>query len=81
MNKYDKSLPESCIIHCDINGMYSYIMSEYTLPHDEIQLLSKDKISKLNVWDHNKDSDYGFILYVDVSNINITHQDKSVDLP
>ena len=35
MKNYYKVLPDSYIIHYDINGMYSHIMSDCKLPYDD----------------------------------------------
>ena len=84
-NKYikndEENLPDSYAMHYDINSMYSYIPANYKLPYDEFSYLTDEEIRDFNIWDHDKHSDYGYILCVDISEIDIKYHDYFLDLP
>ena len=81
MKNYDPSQESSYIMHYDINSMYGHIMRSYCLPYDEFSFLSNEEIRDFNMSDHDKNSDYGFILNIDISEIDIKYHDYYNDLP
>ena len=81
MKKYNSNEESSYIMHFDINAMYADIMKTYKLPYDEFSYLSNEDIKNFNIWDYDKDSDYGYILCIDISEIDISYHDYFVDLP
>ena len=81
MKNYYKNLPSSYIMHFDINSMCAHIMASCKLPHDKFSYLSDEEIQNFHTWDYDKNSDYGFILCVDISAINISYHDYYSDLP
>ena len=78
---YDPTLPSSYIMHFDINSMYGHVMSNYPMPYDEFSFLNNDEIRDFNLLDYDIDSNYGYILNVDFSEIDIKYHDYYNDLP
>ena len=60
--------------------MYAHIMRIYPLPYDEFTSLSNNEINDFNIWDHDENSEYGYILNIDVSEIDISYHDYYNDL-
>ena len=81
MKNYNPSQESYYIMHFDINAMYAHIMATYALPHDEFTFLSNEEIRDFNIWDHDKNSEYGYILNIDISEIDISYHDYYNDLP
>ena len=81
MENYDPSQESSYIMHYDINSMYGFIMSTFPLPYDAISFLNNEEIRDFNIWDYDKNSEYGYILNIDISLIDIKYHDYYNDLP
>ena len=81
MKTYDPTEPSSFIMHFDINSMYGHSMRSYPLPYDEFSFLTNEEIRDFDIWDHNIDSEYGYILNIDISEIDIKYHDYCNDLP
>ena len=71
----------SYIMHLDINGMYAHIMEKYKLPYDEFSYLTDEEVKNFNIWDYDQISGYGYILCVNISEIDIAYHDYFIDLP
>ena len=80
MKNYDPSEESSYIMHYDINSMYGHVMRTFPLPYDEFNFLSNEEIRDFNIWDYNIDSEYGYILNIDISEINLKYHDYYNDL-
>ena len=81
MKNYNPNEETSHIMHFDINAMYAHIMKNFKLPYDGFEYLSDEEIKNFNIWDFNNNSDYGFILCIDISEIDIAYHDHFIDLP
>ena len=81
MKNYDPSQESSYIIHYDINSMYSHVMRSYPLPYDEFSFLTNEEIRDFNIWDHDINNVYGYILNIDISAIDLKFHDYYNDLP
>ena len=81
MINYNPDEETSYIIHFDINAMYAHIMKTYKLPYDDFIYLTNQEIKNYNIWEYDENSDYGFILCIDISEINIAYHDYFIDLP
>ena len=81
MKSYDRNEQSSYIMHFDINSMYGDIMRAYPLPYDEFTFLTNEEINDFNIWDHDINSEYGYILNIDISDIDIKYHDYYNDLP
>ena len=82
MKNYDPTEESSYIMHYDINSMYGHVVRTFPLPYDEIMFLTNEEIRDFNIWDHDIDSVYGFILNIDTDGpINIKYHDYYNDLP
>ena len=81
MENYDHTQEESYIMHFDINSMYRHVMRTYPMPYDEFSFLTNEEIREFNLWDHNIDSEYGYILNVDIYEFDIKYNDYYNDLP
>ena len=81
MNDYDPTQPSSYIMHFDINGMLSHIMCSYPLPYDSFTFLNDEEIRDFNISLYDESSPYGYILCVDISEIDIAYHDYYNDLP
>ena len=81
MKTYDKNLPSSCIMHVDINGMYTHIMGSFKLPYNEFTFVTNVEIRDFNIWAYDENSDYGYILCMDISAIDISCHDYYSHLP
>ena len=81
MKNYDQTEPSSFIMPFDMNSMYGHIMRSYPLPYDEFSFLTNEEIRDFNIWDYNIDSEYGYILNIDISEIDIKYHDYYNDLP
>ena len=74
-------MPDSYIMHYDINAMYTYVMAEDSVHYDDFQYLDQEEIKTFNAWDHDKDRQFGYILYIDVSEIDILYHNYYNDIP
>ena len=81
MQNYNPNEETSYIMHYDINSMYAHIMRNYKLPYDGFEYLSDIEIKNFNIWDYDENSEYGFILCIDISSIDIAFHDYFIDLP
>ena len=81
MRNYDHSQHSSYIMHFDINSMYGHVMRSYPMPYDEFSFLSNDQIKDFKLTAHDINSEYGYILNVDISEIDIKYHDYYNDLP
>ena len=81
MKNYDPSQESYYITHYDINSMYSHIMRSYPLPYDEFSFLTNEEIRDFNIWDYDINSEYGYVLNIDISEIDIKFHDYYNDLP
>ena len=81
MKNYDPNQSSSYIMHYDIDAMYAHIMRTYKLPYDDFTFLSNDQIRDFNIWDYDENSEYGYILNIDISEIDISYHDYYNDLP
>ena len=81
MENYDPNVESSYIMHFDINSMYGHIMRTYPMPYDEFSFLTNEEIRDFNIWDYNINSDHGFLLNINISEINIKYHDYYNDLP
>ena len=81
MRNYDPSIESSYIMHFDINSMYGHVMRTYPMPYDEFSFLTNEEIKHFNLSDHDINSEYGYILNVDISEIDIKYHDYYNDLP
>ena len=61
--------------------MYAFIMSSYKLPYDEFSYLTNEEVRDFNIWDYYENSDYGYILCIEISAIDIAYHDYYCDLP
>ena len=61
--------------------MYAHVMRTFNLPYDDFSYLSNQEIHNFNIWDYNKNSEYGYILSIDISQIDISYHDYYIDLP
>ena len=68
-------------MHFDINAMYAYIMKTYKLPYDDFTFLNDEEMRDFNIWDYDENSEYGYILNIDISEIDIAYHDYYNDLP
>ena len=80
MNNYNNNEETSYIMHYDINAVYAHIMRNFKLPFDGFKYLSDLEIKNFNIWNYSEDSDYGFILCIDISGIDIAFHDYFIDL-
>lgn len=74
---YDPLMPESYIVYIDCNNLYGYSMSQ-TLPLSNFRFLNQIEIDKLDVNSVSDDSEFGFILEVDLiypKNLHCNHND------
>ena len=81
MENYDPNIESSYIMHFDINSMYGHVMRKYPMPYDDFVFLTNDEINDFNIWDYDINSEYGFILNIDISEIDIKYHDYYNDLP
>ena len=81
IKNYDKNQPSHYIMHLDINAMYSHIMRSYKLPCNDFTYLTDEEIYDFNIWSYNEDSEYGYMLCIDISEIDIAYHDYYIDLP
>ena len=81
MKHYDPTTESSYIMHFDINSMYGHVMRSYPLPYDEFSYLTNEEIQQFNIWDYDINSEYGYILNIDISEIDIKYHDFYNDLP
>ena len=81
MKHYDENQPSSYIMHFDINGMYAHVMRTFKLPYDDFSYLSDQEVRDFNIWDYDEKSSYGYILCIDISEIDILYHDYYLDLP
>ena len=81
MKNYNPNEEKSYIMHFDINAMYAHIMKTYKSPYDEFEYLSNEEIKNVNIWDYDEHSDYGYILCIDISEIDIAFHDYFIDMP
>ena len=81
MVNYNPNEETSYIMHFDINAMYAHIMKNYKLPYDEFEYLTDDEIKNFNIWYYDKNSEYGFVLCIDISPIDIAYHDHFIDMP
>ena len=81
MENYDSNIESSYIMHFDINSMYGHIMRTYPMPYDDFSFLTNEETNDFNIWDYDINSDYGFILNIDISEIDIKYHDYYNDLP
>ena len=75
MKNYNPDEESSYIMHFDINAMYADIMKRYKLPYDGFEYLSDEEIKNFNIFDYDQNSDYGYILCIDISEIDIAYHD------
>ena len=81
LKNYNPNEETSYIMHYDINSMYAHIMRKYKLPYDGFEYLSNIEIKNFNIWDYDENSEFGFILCIDISEIDIAYHDYFSDLP
>ena len=80
MNNYNPNEESSNIMHFDINAMYAHIMKNLKLPYDGFEYLSDEEIKNFNISNYDENSDYGFVLCIDISAIDIAYHDYFIDL-
>ena len=78
---YNENLSTSYIMHFDINSMCAYVMATYKLPYDEFSYLTDEEIRDFNITDYDENSEYGYILCIDISAIDIAYHDYHCDIP
>lgn len=79
MPNYDKSVPSTFLIYLDCNNLYGYAMMK-KMPISDFRFLSDHEINNLNVLDISDESEFGFILEVDLVYPTYLHSSHS-DLP
>lgn len=76
MSNYDPKIPDNYLLYIDCNNLYGYAMCSY-LPYSDFELISETEINVLQV---PNDSEYGYILEVDLEYPEHLH-DLHNDLP
>lgn len=76
---YDQSKPSSFLIYLDCNNLYGFVMMK-KLPISDFKFMSLEQINCLNIENVSDDSDYGYILEVDLEYPNHLH-DAHCELP
>lgn len=76
---YDASQRSTYLIYLDCNNLYGYAMTK-KMPISEFRFLSIDEINTINVLSISDDSEYGYILEVDLAYPENLHN-KHSDLP
>lgn len=79
MNDYDKTAPSQYLWYLEANNLYGWAMSQY-LPYGDFYWMSDEEIRTYNVFGANEESEYGYILEVDI-NYPVNLHDLHNDLP
>lgn len=77
ISNYDPYMPDNYLLYIDCNNLYGYAMCSY-LPYSNFELISQTEISELNVLHIPNDSEFGYILEVDLEypeNLHDLHND------
>lgn len=79
MPDYDPSIPNNFLLYIDCNNLYGYAMCA-SLPYGDFELLQQGEINELDVRLVPDDSDFGYILEVDLQYPEYLH-DLHNDIP
>ncbi|CAG9790332.1 unnamed protein product [Diatraea saccharalis] len=79
LSDYDPSKKSNFLIYLDFNNLYGYAMMQ-KMPIKDFSFLSLREVNNFNVFNISNDSDYGYILEVDLLYPDHLHQSHS-DLP
>ena len=50
------------------------------MPYNDLSYLSDEEVRDFNIWDYNEDSEYGFVLCISSSEIDMSYHDYFIDL-
>ncbi|XP_069366011.1 uncharacterized protein [Maniola hyperantus] len=76
---YNDSKPSTYLLYLDCNNLYGYAMTK-KIPVSDFRFLSQEEIASFDLSDTSNDSDFGYILEVDLVYPDILH-DGHKDLP
>lgn len=79
LSDFDESQPSTYLIYLDCNNLYGYAMTK-KIPISDFRLLSTAEIDKLDIANISNESDFGYILDVDLAYPDYLHNAHS-DLP